>query len=161
MTKNWKAWVVLGLRILFGVLIIQASFDKLGKPIDFAQMVTNYRIPFFLTPEICRWVGIWLPYVEICVGVFLILGIWLDAALIINLILMVIFTTLVTQAFARGLDISCGCFAVEEDAPKIGIGKIIENFVLSALSIWCLIMVFKDTQLQKTLTIFNLPFKKK
>ncbi len=141
--KDWKKWLVLGLRILFCILLITASTDKVIKPIDFAQMITNYRVPFFLTPEICRWIGIWLPYVEIVVGVFLILGIWLDAAVIINLVLMVIFTTLVTQAYARGLDISCGCFAVETDAPSIGIGKIIENIAFSCLSALLVWMTFK------------------
>lgn len=141
--KDWKKWLVLGLRILFGLLILWAAKDKLNKPIDFSQMVTNYRIPFFLTPEVSRWIGIWLPYVEIMVGAFLILGIWLDAAVIINSILMVIFTALVTQAYFRGLDISCGCFAVDEAAPSIGIGKVIENLVLTGGSILLAWMIFK------------------
>ena len=141
--KDWKKWAVLALRITFGVLVIVASMDKVLKPIDFSQMVTNYRIPFFLTPEVSRWIGIWLPYVEIMVGAFLIFGIWLDAAVIINSILMAIFTTLVTQAYFRGLDISCGCFAVDEAAPSIGIGKVIENLVLTGGSILLAWMTFK------------------
>ena len=51
--------------------------------------------------------------------------IWLDASIVIIAFLMTVFTSLVTQAFARGLDISCGCFAVAEDAPKIEWLKII------------------------------------
>lgn len=144
MKKNWQKWVFLALRILLGVLLIIAAKDKLLKPIDFAQMVTNYRIPILLSPDFCRWIGIWLPYVEIMVGIFLIAGIWLDAAVIINAILMIIFTTLVTQAFIRGLDISCGCFSVEEGEPSIGIGKIIENIFLTCLSIWLVWLTFKN-----------------
>lgn len=155
--KDWKKWLVLGLRILFGILLITASTDKVIKPVDFAQMVTNYRVPFFLTPEICRWIGIWLPYVEIVVGVFLILGIWLDAAVVINLILMAVFTILVTQAYARGLDISCGCFAVETDEPSIDSKKVIENIGLTLLSVLLVWMTFKF----KLVESFRLKLSKK
>lgn len=141
MFKNWKKWVVLGLRILLGVLLIAASTDKILKPVDFAQMVVNYRVAV-LSPDLCRWIAIWLPYVEIAVGVLLIIGLWLDAAVIINLLLMTIFTVLVTQAYMRGLDISCGCFAVDEAAPAIGIGKILENTGLTILSIILVWMTF-------------------
>ncbi len=150
--ENWLKLVFLGLRILFGILLIAAAVDKLIHPYDFAQMVSNYQVPV-LTIGISRWVAIWLPYVEIVVGLFLIFGIWLDASVVINLILLVNFTTLVTQAYFRGLDISCGCFSVDEEASSIGIAKILENFALTALSVWMVWMVFKN----KLGEVFSLP----
>ena len=159
MNKDWKAWLILAVRITFGVLLIQASTGKILKPVEFAQMVVAYRIPVFLSPEICRWVGIWLPFVETLVAVMLIVGVWVDAVIILNAFLMTVFTVLVTQAFARGLDISCGCFAVAEDAPKIGWPKIIENVTLTTAAYTSLWMVYKF-KLANALTLPAL-FKRK
>ena len=156
MNKDWKAWVLLIARLGFAYLLLAASVGKIGKPIEFALMVTAYRIPFFLSPEICRWVGVWLPYCEILTALFLITGIWLDAAIAVNAFLMMVFTILVTQAFARGLDISCGCFAVSEEAPKIGIEKIVENWTFVVISLTMIWWMFRF-KLSKALTI---PFGK-
>ena len=69
-----------------------------------------------LLPETAgRVLALILPPLELLAGVFLILGIFDAGASAIVFGLMVIFTLAVGAALARRLDISCGCFATEED----------------------------------------------
>jgi len=51
-----------------------------------------------------------LPFVELALGVLLLLGLGTRAAAIASLVLLVAFIAGVGQAWARGLSIDCGCF---------------------------------------------------
>jgi uncharacterized membrane protein YphA (DoxX/SURF4 family) len=119
-------WLVIALRLTFGIILIAASIDKIQHPWEFVQSVENYGI---LGERFARWVAIWLPYLELIVGILLILGIWLDAASILTFLMMIIFAVAVTQAYFRGLDINCGCFSTEGGA-KIDLLKLFYNFTL-------------------------------
>jgi uncharacterized membrane protein YphA (DoxX/SURF4 family) len=119
-------WFIIALRIGFGVILIAASIDKLLHPIQFAQAVENYQV---FGEVLSRWVAIWLPYLEISTGALLILGIWFDAAAILNFLMMTLFFFALIQAYVRGLDINCGCFSVEGGA-KLGLGKLLYNLLL-------------------------------
>jgi len=128
-------WFILLLRIGFGVILIAASIDKLLHPIQFSQAVENYQV---FGEVLSRWAAIWLPYLEFLTGALLILGVWFDAAALLNLLMMTIFFLALIQAYIRGLDINCGCFSVEGGA-KLGLGKLLYNFLLLGGSI---ILVF-------------------
>jgi uncharacterized membrane protein YphA (DoxX/SURF4 family) len=127
------------LRLAFGILLLIASFDKIRHPYAFAEAVENYLV---VGQDLSRWVAVWLPYVEALVGLGLILGIWLDAVSAMNALLMIIFLILVSQAYARGLDIRCGCFFVDGEA-KIGLLKVLENLIYASFSIVLLDFVLK------------------
>ena len=131
MKPGWQKWLVMMLRLGFGLFLIIAAIDKIRHPYPFADVVENYRV---LGEGFSRWVAVWLPVFEILLGVMLIVGIWLDAAALLNALLMTAFFILVTQAYARGLDIRCGCYFFEGEA-VIGLQKIIENLVLTGLSL--------------------------
>ena len=135
--KNLKTWLTLLLRIGFAALLLLASGHKILHPYDFAESVANYRV---LGPDPARWVAVWLPYLEALVGLLLLTGLWLDAAALLNALLMTAFLLLVTQAYARGLDIRCGCYFFEGQT-SLGLRKIIENLVLAGLSIPLLLLV--------------------
>ena len=51
-----------------------------------------------------------LPWVELGVGVLLLLGVGTRLAAIVSAALLLVFIAGVTQAWARGLSIDCGCF---------------------------------------------------
>lgn len=133
-------WFIIVLRIVFGIILIAASIDKLTHPIQFAQAVENYRL---VGEVLSRWTAIWLPYLELATGILLIAGIWLDAAAIVNFVMMAIFLVAVIQAYARGLDINCGCFSTDGGS-KIGPGKILYNFLLLGGSLILLLTAFKE-----------------
>jgi len=96
-------------RLFLGGIFVYASFDKILHPFEFAEVVYNYQL---LPDVLVNLVSLFLPWLELLVGLSLILGVWLPGAVLIcNLLLMVFFSTLVFN-IARGLDIDCGCFTV-------------------------------------------------
>jgi hypothetical protein len=125
------------LRTGFGILLVAASVDKLIHPHLFADAVANYRVT---GQELALWVAVWIPCLELLTGLFLITGIWPDASISVNSILMTAFLILVIQAYARHLDIACGCFRLRSTG-VIGPGKVAEN-VLMALFSWILLILY-------------------
>lgn len=128
--------ILLVLRIGFGLLLIAASVEKLLHPMDFAEAVDNYRV---FGVWLSRWAAVFMPYLELFAGLCLLSGIWLDAAVSINALLMVAFLILILQAFFRNLDIHCGCFTPKGES-KIDAFKIIQNILFAAGSavLWIL-----------------------
>jgi uncharacterized membrane protein YphA (DoxX/SURF4 family) len=132
--------LIIILRIVFGVILIAASIDKLIHPLLFAQDVENYRLFGTL---LSRWAAIWLPYLELTTGVLLIFGLWFDAAAIINFTLMIVFLLAIVQAYFRGLDINCGCFSVG-NGTKVSLSKILYNLLLSVGSFGLFMAMLKE-----------------
>jgi uncharacterized membrane protein YphA (DoxX/SURF4 family) len=59
---------------------------------------------------IANFLGIALPYVEIAMGILLIIGAFTKYMAIGSAIIMFAFIVAISQAWARGLTIDCGCF---------------------------------------------------
>ena len=111
--RNWKKSIFLMCRLILGGVFIYASVDKILHPAAFAEAVYNYKI---LPDALINLTAIILPWLELILGVFLILGLWLPgAALLSNLLLLTFFGALVFN-LARGLDIHCGCFSTSQEA---------------------------------------------
>ena len=107
--RNWTRYIFLLSRLFLGGIFVYASYDKILHPVPFAEIVYNYQI---LPDVLVNLVSLFLPWLELLVGLSLILGIWLPGAVLIcNVLLLVFFSTLVFN-MARGLDIDCGCFTV-------------------------------------------------
>lgn len=126
MNKAVQKWGVILLRLVFGGILIAASIDKILHPVQFSQAVENYQL---VGETFSRWAAVWLPYLEIIIGILLIVGVWVEAAAVLNLGMMLIFFVAVLQAYIRGLDIHCGCFTVEGDA-GVDLAKIFYNSLL-------------------------------
>lgn len=95
------------LRFLIAVLFLFAATTKLVDPSSFAQQIANYQ----LTPWPATAVlAVFLPAVELCVGICLLIGRWESGALIWLATLLTIFSGALLIAIIRGLSIDCGCF---------------------------------------------------
>jgi uncharacterized membrane protein YphA (DoxX/SURF4 family) len=106
-----KARFNLLLRWLFGVLLLWAAFSKLANLQAFYGSLLAYQLPL---PDLLLRVGaVVLPWLELFCGLHLLVGIWVQAALGWALVLFAIFLVVTEQAWARGLDISCGCFNLQ------------------------------------------------
>lgn len=132
---KYTKWGIILLRFGFGIILIASSYHKILSPVEFSFSVENYRI---IGGGLSQAAAVWLPWLELITGLFLIFGIWLDAAVIINCLLMILFFILVLQAYIRGLDINCGCFHTEEEK-TIRLLKIIENSLFMGFSILLLL----------------------
>ncbi len=100
-------WISTVVRVVLGGVLLVAGGLKVIDPQSSVQAVQAYEL---LPEELARIVGWGLPFVEIAVGLLLILGLFTRAAAITAGILMVAFIAAVAWAAARGLSIDCGCF---------------------------------------------------
>jgi putative oxidoreductase len=95
------------LRVAIAVLFLFAAITKLFDPSSFAQQIANYQ----LTPwPSAAGLAVFLPALELCVGICLLFGRWESGALVWLAILLVIFSGALFSAIVRGLSIDCGCF---------------------------------------------------
>jgi len=127
--KNGLGIVVLIARILIGGILIYSSLEKFIDPSGFASAINNYHIiPFGLENSL----AIILPWIELIVGICLILGVFIDGAAFLVIIIMVIFISAITYAILSGYNIECGCGL--KPGEMVGVQKIIEDFTYLILA---------------------------
>lgn len=80
------------------------------KAIDLDQTVVAVRAYDVLPRAGVDVVAAVLPFVEIALGLLLLLGIGTRLVAVVSGVLLLTFMAGVTQAWARGLSIDCGCF---------------------------------------------------
>lgn len=119
-------------RIVLGAIYMYASFDKLANAQAFADVISNYQM---LPVQLVNAMAIFLPWVELIIGLFLITGKWVKGSLLIYTILLIIFIIALAQALIRGLDISCGCFSVEPSSTSEIWLRLIADIVMLFVSV--------------------------
>jgi uncharacterized membrane protein YphA (DoxX/SURF4 family) len=101
-------------RIVLGGVFVYASWDKILDPVAFAQMIINYQIVSSSTANLS---AVFLPWLELVCGICLIINRWPRGSAFIAAGLMVVFMGALGYNIYRGLDVSCGCFTLTEEAP--------------------------------------------
>ena len=105
--KKYQPWIGLLFRLVLGGVLLVAGLLKY-QHLDKSQMaVRAYEL---LPIELANFLGIVLPYLEIAVGILLIIGAAVRVSAVISGLLMFAFSIGIAQAWARGLSIDCGCF---------------------------------------------------
>ena len=95
------------LRSALAALFLFAGIAKLADPAEFTQQIVNYQlVPW----PVAACFAVFLPALELCLGVCLLLGRLESGALLWVAILLATFTGALLSAMVRGLDIDCGCF---------------------------------------------------
>ncbi|MHB1472745.1 MAG: MauE/DoxX family redox-associated membrane protein [Dermatophilaceae bacterium] len=94
-------------RLALGVVLIVAGALKVTSPAASALAVRAFQI---LPYDFAGYVGYALPVVEILVGLLLVAGLLTRASAVVGGLLMMAFLTGIISAWARGLNIDCGCF---------------------------------------------------
>jgi uncharacterized membrane protein YphA (DoxX/SURF4 family) len=120
------------------VVFIYASYDKLFHPRAFADVIYHYQI---LPAILINVTAIFLPWLELLMGIFLIIGFWMPGTVIWCNFLIVVYIGALSFNLARGLDIDCGCFSTA-GGRSINIETILWDVVFLALSIYLFIGVF-------------------
>ena len=124
-------------RIYIGWIFIYAGLSKMAEPLIFAESVANYQIIPYWGLNI---VTIFLPWLELVCGFYLILGLRTKATASILSSLLFLFTLFIVINIFRGSQMNCGCF--DDAGDPIGWKKVIIN------SIWLLMTIqvlFFDT----------------
>ncbi|MGG5257296.1 MauE/DoxX family redox-associated membrane protein [Phycicoccus avicenniae] len=94
-------------RLFLGAVLVYAGAVKVGHPLTSQRAVQGYEI---LPYDLAGFIGLALPFLEIVLGVLLVLGLFTRPVAVVATLLMVVFVIGIAQAWARGLTIDCGCF---------------------------------------------------
>jgi uncharacterized membrane protein YphA (DoxX/SURF4 family) len=107
---GWRAavpWLATAARLLVGAVFVIAGALKMPDPAAAVRAVRAYQL---LPEPLVAPLAFGLPVVEIAVGLALLLGVFVRTAAIAAAVLLVVFIGAVGSAWARGLQIDCGCF---------------------------------------------------
>ena len=104
---KYGSWFGLLSRLILGGVLFAAGWLKIFTPAKSQMAVRAYEV---LPISIANFLGIFLPWFEVGLGVLLILGIAVRLSAFFGGALMVVFIAAISQAWARGLSIDCGCF---------------------------------------------------
>jgi uncharacterized membrane protein YphA (DoxX/SURF4 family) len=102
-------WLTVRVSIALGVFFIAAALPKIGDPPSFAHMIYNYRI---VPAALVNVSALVLPWLEILVGLALVLGIWTRTSAAIVGALLVTFILAISLNLSWNNPIDCGCFDV-------------------------------------------------
>ena len=117
--------VIIILRLILGGIFIYASIDKIANPHEFAKNISHYHlVPFGLE----NIISIFLPWLELIIGVGLIVGFMVDGSVVLSMSLLVMFIVAISSAILRGYNIDCGCGLKEGEL--VGTQKLLENSLL-------------------------------
>ncbi len=145
-------------RLVLGGIFVYAGFSKLLMPnthfwpmfvlkfsismniSSFAQQVESYKL---ISPQASQVVAHTLPFVEIVLGLLLLIGwrlrIWATAITAI----MVGFLAVVTRAYLLHMDINCGCFGTPE---KLTGMTVVRDGAFAALALLMTISAFLEAR---------------
>ena len=94
-------------RLVLGGVFIWAGIIKITNPLGFAQDISNYQI---LPQSISFFLALFLPWIEVICGVFIITGLFLRSSSLFLCGLLGGFLILIIVTLIRGIDVECGCF---------------------------------------------------
>jgi len=134
--KISQPWLTLIARLILGGVLLAAGALKIGNLQKSAMAVRAYEL---LPVSLANFLGYALPWVEIGVGLLLLTGTAVRISGLIGAFTMLAFIIAISQAWARGLSIDCGCFggggAIDPEDTKY-LTEIIRDLGLLILGIY-------------------------
>ena len=136
-THLLRAGIII-LRLFLGVFFVLAGLSKLSSPL--ATLGTIYSYQIVLPDWFALIVAHTLPWMEIVLGLALIIGLWPFITLGWTVALLFAFTIFTAQAWWRELPIDCGCIDLSTLHPALAAlstpgGATLRNLVLLAASV--------------------------
>lgn len=146
-TSAWRPLSSLVARLTLAGVFALAALPKIQNPTEFAVSVAAFRV---LPEALVPWTALLLPWLELVIAIGLLTP-WLkQASAWLIACLLASFIVLHGTAWARGLDISCGCFGLTESSPAY-IWLILRNFGLLAM-VWLVLKFPTSSELKRRLT---------
>ena len=134
--KVLQPWLTLLSRLILGVVLLVAGGLKIGNLPKSAMAVRSYEM---LPIPLANFLGYTLPWIEIGLGLLLIVGVTVKISGALGALTMLAFIIAIAQAWARGLSIDCGCFggggAIDPEDTKY-LSEVIRDIGLMALGIF-------------------------
>jgi uncharacterized membrane protein YphA (DoxX/SURF4 family) len=136
--RPWpRALLLLG-RVVLGAIFLFAAYTKLyfnggwhlgDYHFFFGMAINSYNLLPVWAVELLARV---LPWFELALGIFLIIGIGLRSSGLLASALLTVFIAAMTRAYIMGLEIVCGCFGNNE---KLGPWTLIRDSSLLVLAL--------------------------
>jgi len=147
-------------RLLLGGVLLVAGGLKAFKPDESAGAVAAYKI---LPTNIAHLMGYALPWLEIAIGVLLIIGLSIRFAAVVATAVMLIFVVAIISVWARGILIDCGCFggggAVDPskaaEAHRAYLVEILRDLGLALTGIYLYFFPYGHLSIEKPLQIIE------
>jgi uncharacterized membrane protein YphA (DoxX/SURF4 family) len=118
--------------ILIGLILLSTGLHHASNPFVFLNSLLAYRILVGLAADILAMI---LPWLQITIGLFILLGYFMRSGLLLAAFLFGLFLIAQVSALVRGLEIDCGCFAgFEQPVSSIGVMFLV---ILILLSLFC------------------------
>ena len=134
--KIAQPWLTLICRLVLGGVLIAAGVLKIGNLQKSAMAVRAYEL---LPISLANFLGYSLPWIELGIGLLLVTGALVRFAGLVGAVTMLAFIIAISQAWARGLSIDCGCFGgggtIDPSQTKY-LSEIIRDIGLMALGIY-------------------------
>jgi uncharacterized membrane protein YphA (DoxX/SURF4 family) len=102
-----RPWLGTAARLGLAAVWLFAGAAKVGDLAASGRAVNAYDVMPF---EVAKVVGAALPFVELALGVLLLIGLATRVAAGISAALLLVFIAGIASVWARGLSIDCGCF---------------------------------------------------
>ncbi len=120
------AYFVLVLRLAIGLTLIVAGGLKVGHAPALASAIAGFRL---LPGDLIAFLALVLPYVEILLGLYLIVGLFTRAVAWICVAQFVAYAAAIASAVVRDIPANCGCFgpgdAATADWPHVAFDLIL------------------------------------
>lgn len=133
---QFQPWLTLAARLILGAVLLIAGALKVGNLQKSAMAVRAYEM---LPVGFANFLGYVLPWIEIGIGLLLIVGAAVTVSALLGVFTMLAFIIAIAQAWARGRSIDCGCFggggAIDPEDTKY-LSEIIRDIGLLALGMY-------------------------
>ncbi len=118
----------LAIRLIVGCTMLWAGLTKISEPLLFAQTVRAYEV---LPLALINPFAIAIPWIEVVLGVCLVVGCWTRSGALVSLGLLTAFGVALGINVIRGVDLSCGCFALDGTGGSLQ-GALVRDLLLLA-----------------------------
>lgn len=105
--------VVFLLRVILGGLLVVTGALKVGHAPELASAIAGFRL---LPGEIVATMALVLPYFELLVGFYLLVGLFTCIVAWISVAQFVLYAAAIASAVIRGIPANCGCFGPNDQA---------------------------------------------
>ena len=131
-----RSWIGLLARLVVGGVWVVAGYVKFSDPAGTVRAVRAFQL---LPEAVVSAFGHLLPVVEIVMGICVLLGVLTRGVAVASALLLAAFVVGIASAWARGLEIQCGCFGgggYAENAASGYVRDILRDLGLVLVSLW-------------------------
>jgi len=100
-------WLTIRVQLGLAAVFIVAAVAKISDPPGFAHEISNYKL---LPAAAINPLALWLPWLEMVIGICFFLGVYRRTAGRIAAVLLIVFIGAISINLARGRPVDCGCF---------------------------------------------------